>query len=139
MFELEILKNVSRKRTSTNTIKKDEESRKKVCETTKKEITHDNITKDETVARKLFMYYQKTEKRTEEKKRFIERKSRQRVRLLSCDQKCCSCEDKSRFRINEVCSSYEHRQCVECLIQQLKTTNKRIEKRTSSEENMKKT
>ena len=108
MFELEIFKNISRKRTSTNAIRKDEESRKKVCKTTKKEITHDNVTKDETVVRKSFMYYQKAKRRTKKKKRFIERKSRQRVRLLSCDLKCCSCKDKSRFYINKVCSSCKH-------------------------------
>ena len=38
MFELKIFKNVSRKRTSTNVIKKDEESRRKICKTIKKEI-----------------------------------------------------------------------------------------------------
>ena len=79
MFEFKILKNISRKRTSTNAIKEDEESRKKVCETIKKEITDDNVTKDETVERELFMYRQEAKRRIEEKKRFIERKSRQRI------------------------------------------------------------
>ena len=57
MFELKIFKNVLRKRTSTNVIKEDVKSRKKVCKTIKKKVTHDNITKDETVARKSFMYH----------------------------------------------------------------------------------
>lgn len=57
MFELKILKNTSRKRTRTNAIEKDEESRKRVCETTKKEITHDDVTKDEIIVRKSFLYH----------------------------------------------------------------------------------
>lgn len=57
MFELKILKNTSRKRTRTNIIEKDEESRKRVCETTKKKITHDDVTKDEIIVRKSFLYH----------------------------------------------------------------------------------
>ncbi len=56
MFELEILKNISRKRISTNAIRKDEESRKKACKTAKKGTTDDDVTEDKTVARKSFMY-----------------------------------------------------------------------------------
>ena len=57
MFKLKIFKNILRKRISINAIKKDEENRKRVCKIIKKEITHDDETKDETVTRKLFMYY----------------------------------------------------------------------------------
>lgn len=136
MFELEIPKNAPRKRTSTDAIREGGESRKRACGTAKKGVTHDGMAEDEAVARESFMYHQKAERRTGEEKRFIERKPRQRVRLLSCDQECCSCEDKSRFRTNGVCSSCGHRRCAECLIRQLETTDKRIGERTSSGGNM---
>ena len=79
IFELKILKNISRKRTSTNAIREDKESRKRVCKTTKKEITNDDVTKDKTIIRKSFMYRRKVKRRIKEKKRFIKRKLRQRV------------------------------------------------------------
>jgi hypothetical protein len=109
MSELEIPKNTPRKRTSTDAIGEGGESRKRACGTAKKEATHDDVAKDEAVVRESILYHQKAERRTEEEKRFIERKPRQRVRLLSCDQECCSCRDKSRFRTNGVCGSCGHR------------------------------
>lgn len=57
MFEFKILKNISRKRKSTNAIRKGEESRRRACETIKKRITQDDMTEDETVARESFIYH----------------------------------------------------------------------------------
>ena len=56
MFKLKIFKNTSRKCKSINVIKNYEESRKKVYKTIKKEVTQD-MTEDETVAKKSFIYY----------------------------------------------------------------------------------
>ena len=136
MSELEIPKNTPRKRTSTDAIRKGGESRKRACGTAKKRATHDDVSEDEAVARESFMYHQNAKRRTEEEKRFVERKPRQRVRRLSCDQECCNCRDKNRFRINGVCGSCGHRRCAECLIRQLETTDNRIGERTSSDGNM---
>ena len=54
MFELKILKNILRKRASTNVIKEGEESRKRICETIKKELIHDEIAK---VALEAYVYH----------------------------------------------------------------------------------
>ena len=54
MFQLETFKNILRKQTSTNIIKENEESRKKVYETTEKEIIFNKIAK---VMLKAHMYY----------------------------------------------------------------------------------
>jgi len=109
MSELEILKNTPRKRASTGAIREGEESRKKACGTIEKGAIHDEIAK---VALEAYTYHQR---RSQQDKTFIERKPRQRVRLLSYDQECCACEDKVRFRTNGVCDPCEHRRCVECL------------------------
>ena len=55
MSELEIPKNTSRKRTSTDAIREGGESRKRACGTAKKGATDDDVAEDEAVARELFM------------------------------------------------------------------------------------
>lgn len=112
MFELEILKIIPRKRASTSAIEEGKESRKRACGTIETGLIHDKIAK---VALKAYMYHQKAERGAHKNKMFFERKSRQRVRLLFYDQECCDCENKIRFRTNEVYDTCGHWRCVECL------------------------
>ena len=70
MSELEILKRI-RKRASTGAIRESEESRKRARD---KDTTHDEMA---------------------EARERVEKKPRQRVRLLSCEQNCCRCSLKA--------------------------------------------
>lgn len=91
MSELEI-PNKLRKRASTGAIRESEESCKRARDN---DPTHDEMAKV---------------------RERVEKKPRQRVRLLSCEQNCCRCSLKVVFRTCGRCNLCQHVRCAECMI-----------------------
>lgn len=91
MSKLEILNNI-RKRASTGAIRESKKSCKKAKD---KDPTHDEMAK----ARER-----------------VEKKPRQRVRLLSGKQNCCRCLLKVVFCTYGRCNLCQHVRCAKCMI-----------------------
>lgn len=91
MSELEI-PNKIRKRASMGAIRESGESCKRVRY---KDPTHDKMAKV---------------------RERVEKKSRQRVRLLSCEQNYCRCSLKVVFCTCGCCNLCQHVRCAECMI-----------------------